>query len=295
MCIYRRAILLVLVACLLTSCANRNDSNNTSESVGVWQTVVTTETVTEIKTTYEKEFVGNQNRGFFAIIEEGDAMTKLSTYHGGAFHEYNTVKMTVTPRPKDSYNLATAISVGSNSTWTVVSERRYTGNFKIRYFMLTDDAIAQANGIEEYYETSWLGMGDAYKDYLINEGVLTKLTEEDLGEGIPLYVETFGAIESIEKILSIPVTVMTAMTSFEDVQTMYSELSADGIKNINFKLTGYANGGMKSTVPYKLKWEKAVGGSDGFEELVADARKIITAYIPISTSLISMKQVHSTA
>ena len=237
------------------------------------ETVVTTETVTEIKTTYEKEFVGNQNRGFFAIIEEGDAMTKLSTYHGGAFHEYNTVKMTVTPRPKDSYNLATAISVGSNSTWTVVSERRYTGNFKIRYFMLTDDAIAQANGIEEYYETSWLGMGDAYKDYLINEGVLTKLTEEDLGEGIPLYVETFGAIESIEKILSIPVTVMTAMTSFEDVQTMYSELSADGIKNINFKLTGYANGGMKSTVPYKLKWEKAVGGSDGFEELVADAKE----------------------
>ncbi len=237
------------------------------------ETVVTTETVTEIKTTYEKEFVGNQNRGYFAVIEEGDAMTQLSTYHGGAFHEYNTVKMTVTPRPKDSYNLATAISVGSNSTWTVVSERRYTGNFKIRYFMLTDDEVADANGIEEYYQTSWLGMGDAYKDYLKENGVLTKLTEEDLGEGIPLYVETFGAIESIEKILSIPVTVMTAMTSFEDVQTMYSELSADGIKNINFKLTGYANGGMKSTMPYKLKWEKAVGGKDGFKELLADAKE----------------------
>lgn len=237
------------------------------------ETTTTTETVTEIKTTYEKKFVGNQNRGYFAIIEEGDAMTQLSTYHGGAFHEYNTIKMTVTPRPKDSYNLATAISVGSNSTWTVVSERRYTGNFKIRYFMLTDDQVADANGIEDYYETSWLGMGDAYKDYLIDAGVLTKLTEEDLGEGIPLYVETFGAIESIEKILSIPVTVMTSMTSFEDIQTMYSELSSDGIKNINFKLTGYANGGMKSTVPYKLKWEKAVGGKDGFKELVADAKE----------------------
>lgn len=237
------------------------------------ETTTTTETVTEIKTTYEKEFVGNQDRGFFAVIEEGDAMTQLSTYHGGAFHEYNTVKMTVTPRPKDSYNLATAISVGSNSTWTVVSERRYTGNFKIRYFMLTDDTIADANGIEDYYETSWLGMGDAYKDYLKDAGVLTKLTEEDLGEGIPLYVETFGAIESIEKILSIPVTVMTAMTSFEDIQTMYSELSAEGIKNINFKLTGYANGGMQSTVPYKLKWEKAVGGKDGFKELVSDAKE----------------------
>ncbi len=237
------------------------------------ETVKTTETVTEIKTTYENKFVGNQNRGFFAVIEEGDAMTQLSTYHGGAFHEYNTVKMTVTPRPKDSYNLATAISVGSNSTWTVISERRYTGNFKIRYFMLTDDAIADANGIEDYYETSWVGMGDAYKDYLKDAGVLTKITDEDIGEGIPLYVETFGAIESVEKILSIPVNVMTSLTSFDDIQTMYTELSADGIKNINFKLTGYANGGMKSTVPYKLKWEKAVGGKDGFNDLLANAKE----------------------
>lgn len=237
------------------------------------EVVKTTETVTETQTVYEKEFVGNQDRGYFAIIEEGDAMTQLSTYHGGAFHEYNTVKMMVTPRPKDSYNLATAISVGSNTTWTVVSQRRYTGNFKIRYFMLTDSEIAEANGIENAYETSWKGMAEAYRDYLIEAGVLTKLTEEDLDDGIPLYIETFGAIESIEKILSIPVTVMTAMTSFEDVQTMYSDLSSDGVKNINFKLTGYANGGMKSTVPYKLKWEKAVGGKDGFEELLEDAKK----------------------
>ena len=237
------------------------------------EVVKTTETVTETQTVYEKEFVGNQDRGYFAIIEEGDAMTQLSTYHGGAFHEYNTVKMTVTPRPKDSYNLATAISVGSNTTWTVVSQRRYTGNFKIRYFMLTDSEIAEANGIENAYETSWKGMAEAYRDYLIEAGVLTKLTEEDLGDGIPLYIETFGAIESIEKILSIPVTVMTAMTSFEDVQTIYSDLSSDGVKNINFKLTGYANGGMKSTVPYKLKWEKAVGGKDGFKELLEDAKE----------------------
>ncbi len=237
------------------------------------ETIKTTEKVTELQTTYEKEYVGIQDRGFVAIIEEGEAMCELSTYHGGAFHEYNTVRMTMTPRPKDSYNLATAISVGSNSTWTVVSERRYTGNYKIRYIMLTDSEIAEEKGVSDYYETSWKGMADAYQDYLVNNGVLTKITEDQLGEGIPLYIETFGAIETIEKVLSIPVTVMTAMTSFEDVQTMYDDLSADGIKNINFKLTGYANGGMKSITPYRLKWEKAVGGKKGFKELLSDAKE----------------------
>ncbi|MEE0969221.1 MAG: DUF5696 domain-containing protein [Clostridia bacterium] len=232
-----------------------------------------TETVTETKTVYKKELVGNYDRGFVAIIEEGEAMCELSTYHGGAFHEYNTVKMTMTPRPKDSYNLATAISVGSNSTWTVVSERRYTGNYKIRYKLLTDTDLAAEKGVTDTYEPTWQGMANAYQDYLVENGVITKLTDEDLGDGIPLYIETFGAIESIKKILSIPVTVMTSMTSFDNIQTMYADLSAEGIKNINFKLTGYANGGMYATVPYKLKWEKAVGGKNGFKELLKDAKE----------------------
>lgn len=219
------------------------------------------------------EYARNEKRGFVAIIEEGEAMCKLSTYHGGAFHEYNTVKMTFTPRPKDSYNLATAISVGSNSVWTVVSERRYTGNYRVRYIMLTDPDTAEAVGAENTYETSWEGMAAAYQSYLVENGVLTKITEEDTEDGIPLYIETFGAIEDVKKILSIPVTVMIAMTSFDDIQTMYSELSSDGITNINFKLTGYANGGMNSTVPYKLKWEKAVGGKSGFKELLSDAKE----------------------
>lgn len=227
---------------------------------------------TETKTVYTKEFVENRDRGFVAIMEEGEAMCELSTYHGGAFHEYNTVRMTVTPRPKDSYNLSTAISVGSNTTWTVISERRYTGNYQIRYIMLEDADNIEENAVGSY-EASWEGMAKAYQDYLVENGVLTRITEEDLGDGIPLYIETFGAIETVEKILSIPVTVKTAMTSFDDIKTMYSSLSADGVKNINFKLTGYANGGMYSTVPYNLKWEKSVGGADGFEDLLEDAKE----------------------
>ncbi len=210
-------------------------------------------------------------RGFVAIIEEGDAMTSLSTYHGGAFHPYNTVQMTVVPRPKDSYNLLTAISVGSNSTWTVVSERRYTGNYKIRYTMLTDPDVANERGIEGSYDTSWQGMAKAYRDYLIENEVISKLSNPD--KDIPLYIETFGSMETVEKILSIPVDVKVALTTFDQVKEMYSELHAEGVNNINFKLTGYANGGMYAQMPYKLKWEKSVGGNDGFKELLEDAKE----------------------
>ncbi len=242
------------------------------ESEAKYRTVVTPAVpadgeTAEIPATETVEYAGIVERGFLAIMEEGEAMATFSTYHGGTMHPYNTVIVTVTPRPKDSYNLATAISVGSNSTWTVVSERRYSGSYKIRYVLLSD---TETDATSEY-DTTWTGMAEAYRDYLKDNGIISKLT--DVKDDIPLYIETFGAMESIKKVLSVPVNVMTAMTTFEDVQKIYSELSADGISNINFKLTGYANGGMYANVPYKLKWERAVGGKSGFEELLADAKE----------------------
>ncbi len=215
-----------------------------------------------------------QDRGYVAIMEEGDALTDIMTYHAGSLSDYNTVKMVFNPRPSDSYNLQDSISVGSDATWTVVSERKYVGNYKIRYVMLSDSELAEESGVTEYYETNWMGMALAYRDYLDKGGYLTRLTVQDLEKDIPLYIETFGALETTQRIMSIPVDVMTPLTTFEDVKTMYDELADAGVTNINFKLTGYANGGMFSTVPSKLKWEKAVGGKDGFQALVDYAAEV---------------------
>ena len=218
--------------------------------------------------TIETETV--EKRGFVCIIEEGDALASLSTYHAGALSDYNTVKMQFTPRPKDSYNISDSISVGSNSEWTVVSDRKYTGNYMMKYITLSDAETAEDNTV---YDASWFGMAVAYRDYLTANGVITKLEAEELTDDIPLYIETFGTIETTEKILSIPVTVMAPLTTFENVETMYKELSEQGMKNINFKLTGYANGGMQYTMPGKLKFEKAVGGNKGFQALLDAANK----------------------
>ncbi len=216
-----------------------------------------------------EEVLVEEDKGFVAIIEEGDALAELSDYHMGSSSKYNTIQMLFYPRPKDSYNLANAISVGANASWTVVSSRKYVGNYKIRYIMLTDERIAEEKGINDYYECTWMGMAEAYRDYLYDKGELDALTQEDVQEDIPMYIETFGTLETLEKIMSIPVNVMTSLTSFENVKTMYDELSAEGVNNIKFKLTGYANGGMYSSVPYKLEWEKSVGGEKGYEDLLA--------------------------
>ena len=228
--------------------------------------------------------------GFFAIIEEGDALAEIRSKHLGKTGEYHTVQVTVKPRPYDTYNVADAISVSNSSTWTVVSDRKYVGNYTIRYIMLADDAIAAEKGLDNTYSANYFGMAEAYRDYLTSPystgtqkeavenqtSVLTRLDKNQVEKDIPLYLETFGALETVERVLSVPVNVMTPLTTFEDIQQIYKDLSQEsvGIGNINFKLTGYANGGLYSTIPYKLDWEKAVGGKSGFEDLVAYANEI---------------------
>lgn len=206
----------------------------------------------------------SENRGYVAIIEEGDSLANICLTVGGALHKYANVYASFNPCPKDTY------TVSGTATWTVTSSRKYTGNFKLRYIMLDDQNLAEENGIEDTYDTTWLGMAKAYRDYLEANGTLTRIQESD---DIALYVETLGALDDVEKILSMPVTVSKALTSFEDVQTIADELRDNGISNINFRLSGYANGGLYSTVPYGLKWERSVGGSKGFEKLVAYAKE----------------------
>ncbi len=256
---------------VITGYVPKDESNPDSEQIPVglgYYDIINRDNTVETKTV--------KKRGFVCIIEEGDALASLTTYHAGALNDYNTIKMEFTPRPKDSYNLADSISVGSNDEWTVVSDRKYVGNYMMKYITLSEvKASPEEEEVSGKYDASWLGMAVAYRDYLTNSGVLSKLSDDEITkENIPLYIETFGAIETTKKILSIPVDVMTPLTTFEDVKTMYDELSAQGMKNINFKLTGYANGGMAYTMPGKLKFEKAVGGNDGFKALIEDAEKI---------------------
>ena len=211
------------------------------------------------------------NNGFLAIITEGDSLASLMAVCGGSLHPYNTVYAMFTPRPSDEYNLADSISVSGSATWTVTSKRKYTDSYRIQYIMLKDENVAKENNTTGY-KAEWTGMATAYRDYMTARGDLTKMTAADVKDDIPLFIETFGSIKTTERILSFPVEVDTPLTTFEDIKTIYSELSEKGIKNINFKLTGYANGGMNPTVPYYLKWTRVVGGKKGFNDLVDYAK-----------------------
>ena len=202
-------------------------------------------------------------RGFFAIIEEGSAMASIRANHPsegvGAFA---AVYSSYILRPQDTVE-----------KWTAYASRKYTGSYRIRYVMLSDNENTQ----NPAYDCSWMGMANAYRDYLERTNPnFDRLTEDEVkgadgNAAIPLYIETFGSIETVKKIASMPITMSVALTSFQDIADMYNYLAEQGISNLNFKMTGYANGGMYSDVPYDLEWEDCVAEDMEFEELTAYA------------------------
>ena len=212
----------------------------------------------------EQKLCTENKRGYFAIIEEGETLASVITSHA-ANYRHSLIKTEFITRQKDKFE----------GGWSSYAARRYVENYKIRYVMLTDDTAAKNANLSSYYECSWMGMACAYRDYLDSkDNGFERLTSADISDsGIPLYIETFGCMDTIEKVLSMPVTVSKALTTFEDVATMYDYLCQNGVKNVNFKLSGYANGGLYSDVPYDLDWESAVGGDDGFEELLEKAKQ----------------------
>ena len=252
----------------------------------------------KVKETYYwpafEEIEQEVSEGYFAIITEGDALCNITSSHGGmdaatmkgGKHKYNSVFISVFPRPQDTYRLADAISVSNDSTeWIVVSDRKYTGSYRIQYTMLSDATYVESGKVKEnIYKANYVEMANVYRDYLQRTGVLDTEYRTDFDDDIPLYLEAFGMTTSMDVVATIPVMADVALTSFEDLKTIYAELSA-GLKdeegnligtvdNINFRLTGFSQGGLYSYAPSELKFEDVVGGNKGYTSIVKYANEL---------------------
>ncbi len=217
----------------------------------------------------EKDFklVSTGEAGYLGIVEEGAALSTIVTEFNGSSNWMSRLGIRFVPRGEDKYILEN--EKNGDLEFTVQAKNKYMGSYKVRYIMLTDEKTATASGLTEYYLPSYVGMAAAYQNYLVKRGMLPK--SADVNDQLPLIIENFGVMQTQKKFLSIPFTVDVALTTFKDVETMYNELEAMGIKNVKFRLTGFINGGMESTYPVKIKWEGEVGGKSGFKDLLAFA------------------------
>ena len=251
--------------------------------------------------------------GYFAIIEEGDSLATLTLASGGESHKYASVYMSCNPFPADKFSGTgqdkpyTLVSpnkyTGSYVTRIVMLTDSTVGNKEF--------------GAGNFYDSTYSGMAAYYRNYLKADGTLTALELanenvplyiEALGamtitskfltfpveKSIPLttfddiktmYSELNKAEENVKKVID----EYTALAEAEENELLKTEYlhkvskyksligNIEDIKNINFRLTGFANGGMYSTYPAKVKWERVCGGKDGFAEILDESDRVSKA------------------
>lgn len=193
-------------------------------------------------------------QGFVAFMTEGESLTRIDAVFGGGQHEYNSTSTTYFARQTDSYPLDGITVSGESASVSKAIERKYVGNYTVKYRFLWED------------EASYIGMANAYREYLIDEGILAEQPAEK--SDVSLYLDLLGDIDTTKQILGVPVSVKTALTTFEDAETIMNELAAAGVNKQVLRYLGWVNGGMASTAPAKVNVESALGGKKGLEKLI---------------------------
>ncbi|MBO5312391.1 MAG: hypothetical protein J6B29_00350 [Clostridia bacterium] len=215
----------------------------------------------------------DEKTGFVAKIGQGASISSIVSNHNGYYNSvYSNFKIT----PNDTYDLADAFSGGSSSSnkISIIADKAYKGICEVEYVLLTDDSVAEEKGITEYYPNSYVGMAQYYRDYLVSTGAIDRISEDEINpNAIKLFLETFGALKVSDTIMTFPVMVSKPLTTFDDIKNMYADLKGEGVTNVSFMLNGFANGGLLSTYPTSIDWEKVLGGKGGFVDLLKDAEE----------------------
>ena len=260
--------------------------------------------------------VDTYTSGFFAIFEEGAPLAQLEVSTQSASHNFASVYASYVPYPSDQFDLSDTISVGSLGKYFITSDSKYNGSYVTRIVMLKDEAlmkdsvtpyVASYVGMANYYR-DYLDLDKItpkteeiplYIELLGSMEIVKKVLTFPVTVSVPL--TTFEDVSAIYAQLSDAKNVILKKAeenrllaesitgeSDDDIalkekyQNKYeSYLSlADKIQNVynvNFKLTGFTNGGMTSTYPTKVRWERACGGKRDFKDLIETAAEISKA------------------
>lgn len=118
------------------------------------------------------------------------------------------------------------------------------------------------------YAADYTGMAAAYREHLINQGVLREGGTQT--GAIPLRVDFIMADSKSGLLGNEQVVVTTA----DDVDDILGALRADGIENINAGLIGWQKNGETLTRPDKVKYSGKIGSSGDFADLIEKYRKL---------------------
>lgn len=186
----------------------------------------------------------NQN-AFIGIIEEGEFNARLLSYPNGSHNlPYNLIftKIDFKQTYRQSFS-----SDGTGGAMRYLDMN--TSNISINYNFLSGN------------ESTYVGIANEYKEYLINNDILSSLEKSD---NIDIFIQYLMA-DSENSFFGSKVV---KMSTVEEVLEMYKYFMDQGLVNQNVSLMGWNDGGYSGELPSDLDFENKLGSNNDFEDLI---------------------------
>lgn len=119
---------------------------------------------------------------------------------------------------------------------------------------------------------NYVEMANAYGDYLRES--IPELAEAVASEVSPVSVELVGAIDKTVVKFGLPIDSVVKTTTFAQAEEIIADMTGKGVKNLNVRYAGWANGGVTQQVFTDVDVLKELGGKKGMTKLIAKAKEL---------------------
>lgn len=190
-----------------------------------------------------------QEDGAYAgIVTQGEFQANVNAYLAGYIMNANRGSAEFIFRRQASIPRRRSVFVNK------IEENRLPGDRQVRYVLLTGD------------DSSYAGMGRAFRDYLMLVKGLKPLTAEPPRPLLDLFMGITRRTSFREDFVP--------MTTFDQALTIIGEFINKGVKDFDVHLIGWADDGYRGRWPRRYPSESTLGGDDRLRNLVQEAKRL---------------------
>lgn len=187
---------------------------------------------------------------YLAVVEEGEARATIECVPNGASVDYNRAYAKFTLRK--TYTQPTSNNSTAGSLHVYENERSHS-DLSVRFIFLSKD------------KADYSGMAEAYREYLLGRNVLSQLDNS-----YKTRIDFLGT----ERESFVLGTKTVIMTTFEDAQEIYDDLSTVNVNNILTVYKGWQEGGLLNIPISKYKVDSKLGKTKDLTELIKNSEAL---------------------
>lgn len=212
------------------------------------------ELINETRNTYPVFGMAKNGGAFLCFMEGATSFGGIQADVSQRFNSYNWLCAKYNVLHSDQYNVSAKTA---------------------QLVFMFESAIPQVTVTQRYrfYETTdYAVLANGYGDYL--RETVPELAEAKSSEDTPVSVELVGAIDKTVEKFGLPIDSVFATTTFDQASTMLQAMSDSGIRNLNVRFSGWANGGVTQKVFTRVDILRELGGKSAMQKLIANAREL---------------------